>query len=303
MSTPARVIDPTVVAHAFREEIRREVRAIGEPLVLVGFLVADHGPSATYAEYTRRACDDVGVRFDLRHVKRLEAEADVLAANADPGVHGVLVYYPVFGTQQDVYLRELVDAGKDIEGLSSFWARCLYTNTRLLDPLGKKKAILPCTPLAIMKLLDAAGASREGAPRPLAGVRAVVFNRSEVVGRPLASMMANDGAEVVSFDIDGAQLFAPAKEDGAHTVEETTIDRASALAKADVIVTGVPSRAFPLVRAEEIREGAVCLSFSTMKNFDDGIVEKAGVFVPRVGPMTVTMALRNLVRLWRNGRG
>jgi len=61
-----------------------------------------------------------------------------------------------------------------------------------------RSALLPCTPLAVLKLLDAAGASRPGSPRPLAGVRACVFNRSEVVGRPLASMMANDGAEVVS---------------------------------------------------------------------------------------------------------
>ncbi len=299
----AKLIDPTEVARSYRDEIRAELRAMGEPLVLAGFLAVEHGPSATYAEYTRRACDDVGVRFDLRHVKRLDAEAAVQEANADPGVHGMLVYYPVFGTQQDAYVRELVEPGKDIEGLSSFWARCLYANRRVLDPEGRKRAVLPCTPLAIMKLLDAAGASRKDAPRPLAGVRAVVFNRSEVVGRPLASMMANDGAEVVSFDIDGPQLFVPAKEDGAHAVEETAIERGEALARADVVVTGVPSRAFPLVQPEEIREGAICLNFSTMKNYDDRIVERAGVFVPRVGPMTVTMALRNLVRLWRNAGG
>jgi methylenetetrahydrofolate dehydrogenase (NADP+)/methenyltetrahydrofolate cyclohydrolase len=298
----ARIIDPADVARSFREEVRSEVRALPEPLVLVGFLAADHGPSATYAEYTRRGCDDVGVRFDLRQVKRLDAESAVLAANADAGVHGILVYYPIFGTEQDVYLRDLVDPGKDIEGLHSFWARCLYANRRFLDPAGTKKAILPCTPLAILKLLDAAGASRVGEARPLAGVRAVVFNRSEVVGRPLASMMSNDGAEVVSFDLDGPQLFAPAKESGAHTVEETTIDRATALAQADVVITGVPSRAFPLVRSDEIREGAICLNFSTLKNFEESVAEKAAMFVPRVGPMTVTMALRNLVRLYRNAR-
>ncbi len=298
----AEVIDPAEVARSFREEIRAELRALPEPLVVVGLLAAEHGPSATYAEYTRRGCEDVGVQFDLHHVKRLDAEAAVVAANADANVHGVLIYYPVFGTQQDVYLRDLVDPGKDVEGLHSFWARCLYENRRFLDAAKTKKAILPCTPLAILKLLDAAKASKLGEPRPLAGVRAVVFNRSEVVGRPLASMLANDGAEVISFDLDGPQRFAPAAEDGAHSVEETSIDRAAALAEADVVITGVPSRAFPLVQADEIRAGAVCLNFSTMKNFDEKVAEKARVFVPRVGPMTVTMALRNLVRLYRNGR-
>jgi methylenetetrahydrofolate dehydrogenase (NADP+)/methenyltetrahydrofolate cyclohydrolase len=303
MPTPsAKVIDPAEVARSFRDEIRRELQAFpgAQRLSLVGFLSAEHGPSATYAEYTRRGCEDVGVDFEIRHVKRLDAEAAVLAANLDPTVHGILVYYPVFGTEQDVYLRDLVEPGKDIEGLHSFWARCLYANRRFIDEARTMKAILPCTPLAILKLLDAAGASRVGAARPFAGVRAVVFNRSEVVGRPLASMLANDGAEVISFDIDGPQRFAPAPENHAHTVEETTIDRREALAQADVVITGVPSRAFPLVRADELRAGATCLSFSTMKNFEDQVVEKAGVFVPRVGPMTVTMALRNLARLYRN---
>lgn len=297
-----RVLDPAAIAADFRADLRTQIAALGEPLTLVGFLCAENGPSATYADYTRKGCEDVGVRFDLRHVRRLDVENAVFAANVDPRVHGILIYYPVFGTQQDAYLRDLVDAAKDIEGLHSFWARCLYTNRRFLDDAKTKKAILPCTPLAILKLLDAAGASNVGAARPLAGKRACVFNRSEVVGRPLASMMANDGAEVLSFDVDGAQRFSPAREEHAHTVEETTIDRATALADADIVITGVPSRAFPLVRAAEVRDGATCLNFSTMKNFDDDVLTKAGVFCPRVGPMTVTMALRNTLRLHRSTR-
>ncbi len=294
------VLDPAAVASSFREEIRREVATLAEPLVVAGFLTAEHGPSATYAEYTRKGCEDVGVRFDLRVVPRLEAESAIIAANGNPGVHGVLVYYPVFGTGQDAYLRDLVSPHKDIEGLNAAWARALYENRRFADDAQTKKAILPCTPLAIRKLLDAAGASVVENARPLAGKRVCIFNRSEVVGRPLASMMANDGAEVVSFDVDGPQLFTPAPADGAHDVHETTIDRAAALAQADIVITGVPSRDFPHVCAAEIRENAICLSFSTRKNFDDDIVGKAAVFVPRVGPMTVTMALRNAVRLYRD---
>jgi methylenetetrahydrofolate dehydrogenase (NADP+)/methenyltetrahydrofolate cyclohydrolase len=298
----AKLLDPADVAARFRAEIRAAVAALGEPLTLVGFLSADHGPSATYAEYTRKGCEDVGVRFDLRHVRRLDAENAVLAANVDPRVHGILVYYPIFGTEQDAYLRDLVDAAKDVEGLHSFWARCLYSNRRFLDDAKTKKAILPCTPLAILKLLDAAGASKMGDVRPFAGKRACIFNRSEVVGRPLASMMANDGADVVSFDVDGPQLFLPAREEHAHRVEETTIDRAAALAQANIVITGVPSREFPLVRADEVRAGSICLSFSTMKNFADDVASKAGVFCPRVGPMTVTMALRNTLRLHKSAR-
>jgi methylenetetrahydrofolate dehydrogenase (NADP+) / methenyltetrahydrofolate cyclohydrolase len=299
---PPLVIDPGHVAEKYRSELRAEIAQLPERLKLVGLLVADHGPSRTYAEYTRKGCDDVGVAFDLQAVPRLGVEPAIRAANADPSVHGVLVYYPVFGTEQDGYLRDLIDPGKDIEGLHSFWARCLYENRRYYDAGQKKKSILPCTPLAVLKLLDAAGVIDPSARSPLAGRRVCVFNRSEVVGRPLAAMMANDGAEVVSFDIDGPLLFVPDRTGNAHEVRETAIDRTSALADADIVVTGVPSRSFERIQASEIREDAVCLNFSTLANYDESAVHKARVFIPRVGPMTVTMALRNTLRLYQNSR-
>jgi methylenetetrahydrofolate dehydrogenase (NADP+)/methenyltetrahydrofolate cyclohydrolase len=297
-----RVIDPADVAAAFRAELRAEVAALPEPLTLVGVLTDEHKPSRTYAEYTRKGCQDVGVRFDLRVVKRLAVEDTIRAANIDSGVHGILVYYPVFGTDHDSYIRDLVEPGKDIEGLHPFWARCLYENRRFLDVARTQKAVLPCTPLAILKLLDAAGASSPGGGRPFAGRHVCIFNRSEVVGRPLASMLANDGADVISFDIDGPLRFVPAGAVGAHRVEETSIERGAALAQADIVITGVPSHGFPLVQAREIKKGAICLNFSTLRNFDADIGGTAGVFIPRVGPMTVTMALRNTLRLYRNGR-
>ena len=298
-----RTIDPSAVATSFRDQLRAELAELPEPLTLVGFRTAEHAPAVTYADWTRRACEQIGIRFDLREVAADRAEAAVREASGDPSVHGILVYYPIGGREPDAWLRELVDPRKDIEGLHSFWARCLYENRRFVDAARTKKAILPCTPMAILKLLDEAGVSRIGERKPLAGVRACVFNRSEVVGFPLAAMMANDGAEVVSFDLDGALLFAPNDDDGAHDTRATTIGRAEALSRADVVITGVPDRAFPLVSAAELAPGAVCLSFSTVKNFDDDVTEVARVFVPRVGPMTVTMALRNTVRLYRNLNG
>jgi len=295
----ARVVDPGQLAAEFRHTLRREIAALPEPLRLVGVIAGPHGAARTYAEYTRKGCEDIGVQFALQNVERLEAEAAIRKANADANVHGILVYYPVFGTEQDRYVRDLVDPTKDVEGLHSFWSRCLYENRRFYDAAGTKKAILPCTPLAILKLLEAAGVFDPTAARPLEGRRVVVFNRSEVVGRPLASMLSNDGAEVISFDVDGPQFFSPSRPP---IVKETSIDRAAALANADVIVTGVPSRSFERITAREIAKGAVCVNFSTFANFDGDITEKASVFIPRVGPMTVTMALRNTLRLYHNTR-
>ena len=296
----ARVLDPALTASAIRAEVRAAVAQLREPLTLAGFLVADHGPSATYAEYTRRGCDDVGIRFDLRAHRPHEVEPAIRAAGSDPHVHGMLIYYPVQSGESDRWLREIVDPRKDVEGLHSFWAHCLYENRRFIDAAGQKRAILPCTPLAIRKLLDEALGERASGTGSLAGLKACIFNRSEVVGYPLAALVANDGAEVVSFDIENALEFVPSE--GTHRVRPSSIDRASALAQADVVITGVPSRAFELVKAREIKPGAVCINFSTYRNYDEDIVQAASAFVPRVGPMTVTMVLRNALRLHHNFR-
>ena len=298
----ARVVDPAEVAASFREQLRAEVAQLPVRLTLRGLLAEGHGPSKTYAEYTRRGCDEVGIHFELRTVQPEQGALAVHEANADPSVHGVLVYYPIAGAPHDRWLRELVDPRKDIEGLHSFWARCLYENRRFVDDAQKLRAILPSTPLAILKLLESAGVSRAGHTEPLAGVRACIFNRSEVVGHPLAAMMANDGAEVISFDVDGPHLFVRPDQEGAQRQRPVATSREHALASADVVITGVPSRSFPLVSAAEIKAGATCLNFSTYRNFADDVVDRAAVFVPRVGPMTVTMALRNTVRLYKQTR-
>ena len=186
---------------------------------------------------------------------------------------------------------------KDIEGMHSFWSRLLYENQRFVDPDRTLRAILPCTPLAILKLLHRAGmrGTRENAP--LEGVTACVINRSEVVGRPLAAMLANDGARVNSLDISGAVTYEPAIGRHTHEVRDSGIDRATALATADVIISAVPSRDFELIRGDEIRAGAICVDVAEFTNFAESAKERAGVFVPRVGPLTIAMAARNLVRL------
>ena len=288
----ARVIDPSEVSKRYQESIRREVAELPGALRIVGLLANDDDAARTYADYTRRGCERVGIGFELREVKRLKLEAEIDRINADPDVHGVLVYYPIFGVERDNALKELVDPTKDIEGLSSHWIRRLYANDRH-DEEGRK-SILPCTPLSVVKLLEAAGAADPEAARPLEGRTITVFNRSEVVGRPLAAMLANDGARIYSFDEYGPLEFTP------DDVLEADITRAQALAASSIVVTGVPSKAFPPVDAGELAPGTIGLNFSTIRNFTDAARDAVDVFVPRVGPMTVTMVLRNATRLYRN---
>jgi 5,10-methylene-tetrahydrofolate dehydrogenase/methenyl tetrahydrofolate cyclohydrolase len=295
----AKVIDAAEVAEPFRAETRERVARLERELRVVGLLSQSEGPAYTYAQYARAGAEDAGINMDIWQINPDGASAAIREANADPAIDGVFLYYPLTDPLEDRWLRELVDPRKDIEGMHSFWSRLLYENRRYVDDAGSLRAILPCTPLGILKLLEAAGLNTlgRGDPAPLCGVRACVINRSDIVGRPLSAMLANDGATVVSLDLTGAVVFEPAIGRHAHSVRDSDRDRAAALREADVVITGVPSRQFPLVTAEEIKPGAICLNFSQFRNFDDSILDVASAFVPRVGPMTVAMATRNLVRL------
>ncbi|MGQ7296915.1 bifunctional methylenetetrahydrofolate dehydrogenase/methenyltetrahydrofolate cyclohydrolase [Quadrisphaera sp. KR29] len=293
-------LDPSPVAARFRDQVRADVQRLaeqGRALRVVGLISQEEGPAATYARYARRGFEDVGIGFELRRTTPAEAEAAVAAANTDRDVDGIFLYYPLSDRAGDRWLRELVDPRKDVEGMHSFWGRLLYENTRFVDPERTVRAILPCTPLAVLKLLEAAGVHSDRADAPLEGVTATVINRSEVVGRPLAAMLANDGARVHSLDLTGSLTFEPAVGRHAHDVRSSDIDRRAALAASDVVISAVPSRDFELVRAEELKEGAVCVDVAEIANFDASVRERARVVVPRVGPLTVAMAARNLVRL------
>jgi 5,10-methylene-tetrahydrofolate dehydrogenase/methenyl tetrahydrofolate cyclohydrolase len=299
----ATVLDPSPIAAEYLAEVSRDVARLtdgGRRLRILGLLGQQVGPAATYARYARRGCDAVGVDLDVRLLDADQVEAAIAAANVDPEVDGVFLYYPLMDRSGDRWLRELVDPRKDVEGLHSFWSRLLYENERFVDPEHTVRAILPCTPLAILKLLDHAGigpASAGSSNAPLENLTACVINRSELVGRPLAAMLANDGARVHSLDITGAVTFEPAIGRRTHDVHDSGIDRATALATADIIISAVPSKTFELVRGDEIREGAICVDVAEYTNFDKSVLHRASVFVPRVGPLTIAMATRNLTRL------
>lgn len=288
------LVSPSTVAERFRAEIKQEIRSLGTQLQVVGFLAGNYGPSLTYANYTKEACEELGIRYELRQVPRLELERQIREANADPAVHGIMVYFPVFGNEQDRYLKDLVDYRKDIEGLNAFWINKLYENERLVEGArATGKAVVPCTALSIIKILEANGAYGGSGTLPAEHKTVTIFNRSEVVGRPLAVMVSNDGARVYSFDVNGVLLY----EKG--NAYETDITRSEALAASDLVITGVPSKEFPKIRMEELAPHAVCLNFATVKNFAPEVEEQAQLFIPRVGPVTVAMCMRNTLRLYR----
>src|SRR5271170_6080875 len=134
----------------------------------------------------------------------------------------------------------------------------------------------------------------------LYGRTITIVNRSEIVGRPLAALLANDGAKVFSVDITGVQQY----HRGAgiklrkHEVQDTNLKLEDVAPQSDIIITGVPSANYKFP-TELIRDGAICINFSREKNFDNaGVKEHAAIYVPAIGKVTIAMLLRNLYVRW-----
>ncbi|KAI0144648.1 methylenetetrahydrofolate dehydrogenase [Xylariaceae sp. FL1272] len=307
-----KVVMAETIAKGLLAEVKETLKSFqedteGQP-TLVAFLANDDPAAVKYAEWSQKTCEENGFTFELRQVEKDNLEGEIMIANEDDKVDGILVYYPIFPGNQahDRYIQETVSLAKDVEGLCHKHISNMYHNVRYLDPPENlKKSILPCTPLAVVKILEYLQIYNSILPygNRLFGKTITVINRSEVNGRPLAALLANDGATVYSVDLTGVQVFT--RGQGIRQLRHQVQDKEGwgleqCLAVSDVIIGGVPSEKYK-IPTELIRDGAVCINFSSFRNFDGpAIKEKASIYVPSVGKVTIAVLLRNLVRLIAN---
>ena len=192
----------------------------------------------------------------LEHVREL---------NADDAVDGILVQLPLPAGLDEAAIIAAIDPAKDVDGLHPFNAGQLL--------LGRP-TFVGATPLGVLALLDEYDVE-------LAGARAVVIGRSDIVGKPAALLLLQRHATVT-------------------ICHSRTRDLAAEVARADVVVAavGVPG----LVGSEWVKEGATVIDVGITRT-EDGLVgdvapdaaERAGLLTPvpgGVGPMTVAMLLR-----------
>ncbi|RDB19999.1 Methylenetetrahydrofolate dehydrogenase [NAD(+)] [Hypsizygus marmoreus] len=331
------------IASAFRDEVKESLAQCPRVPKLVGILATSSAPSKHYAEFTRKQCEELGFEFVLKNTGAALStdlsegegvEEAIIEANEDDSVDGIMVYFPIFGVQQDHYLQQIVSPFKDVEGLHVKFHYNLYHNIRFIKPSsllsamsplpppltapdtdqpppGTVKSIIPCTPLAIVKSLEYIRVYNPILPY---GDRAygriiTVINRSEVVGRPLAALLANDGARVFSVDLDSIQEYtkrprversteseATRRYHPRHVVHPSHYTLQECLAVSDVVVSAVPSATYK-VKTEWLKDGCICLNVAADKNFEKDVREKASLYIPAVGKVTILMLLRNLLRL------
>ena len=144
-----------------------------------------------------------------------------------------------------------------------------YQNIRFLDTDQTQKSILPCTPLAVIKILEYLRVYNTILPygNRLFGHSITIVNRSEVVGRPLAALLANDGACVYSVDVSGVQQFTRGeciRKKQHEVIEKESWSLADCAPLSDVVISGVPGDVFKFP-IHLLREGAICINFSSEK--------------------------------------
>ena len=224
--TRATLLDGAALAKTLRERARDAAAAIaarGRAPFLRVLLVGENPASMAYVASKAKAADEAGIGSEtLRLPADLSPEAllsEVKRANADPGVDGILVQLPLPPAHDPARVLDAIDPLKDVDGFHP-------ENVGLLHQ-GRPRFV-PCTPAGIVALLEANRV-------PIAGARAVVLGRSDIVGKPVAALLTARDATVTICHSKTRNLAATCRE-------------------ADILVAAIGRPGF--VTREFLREGA-----------------------------------------------
>jgi len=272
------IIDGKQIAAQVRATVKdavdRYARERGEVPGLATVLVGDDEASRIYVAGKQRACDEVGMRsiaHELPSTATREELLDLLGElNTSPEVHGIVLQLPLPADLEPAEMTAEIDPLKDVDGLTP-------TNAGLLSQ--GRPHLVPATPAGVIELLRASETA-------LGGAEAVVVGRSELVGRPLASLLLAENATVT-------------------VCHSRTRDLAGVCRRGDVLVAAVGRP--ELIGSDMVKPGATVIDVGINRT-DAGLVgdvafasvkEKARAITPvpgGVGPMTIAMLLRNTLK-------
>jgi methylenetetrahydrofolate dehydrogenase (NADP+)/methenyltetrahydrofolate cyclohydrolase len=294
-------LDGKAVAGKIRAEVARDVLVFetrtGTTPRLAAVLVGDDTASAVYVRNKIAACAEAGIRSaevrlagDVGQARITEAVREL---NDDDDIDGILVQLPLPKGVDRLAILSEIDPAKDVDGLHPLNVGRLAM---------KLEAPLPCTPAGVIELLRRSNL-------PIAGERAVIVGRSEIVGRPLATLLMHRDATVT-------------------VCHSKTKDLPSITRQADLLIAAIGRPGF--VRAEHIRPGATVIDVGInrvedLKLLEDFFgpgsprlaqarekgfalvgdvhpaegMEQAGHLTPvpgGIGPLTIACLLRNTLR-------
>ena len=238
-------------------------------------LVGEDPGSVSYVTGKAKACEAVGIRNTTIRRPESISEEELLSIigelNADDAVDGILVQLPLPRHIDENKVIAAIRKEKDVDGFHPLNVAALWM---------KQPCSLPCTPKGIIKLLKAAGVE-------IAGKRAVVVGRSNIVGLPVAKLLMDENATVT-------------------VAHSRTKDLAAVTRGAEILVVAIGRPKF--VTADMVTDGTVVIDVGVNRNPETGklcgdvdyaaVEPKASVITPvpgGVGPMTITCLMENTI--------
>ncbi|MBE9606695.1 bifunctional methylenetetrahydrofolate dehydrogenase/methenyltetrahydrofolate cyclohydrolase FolD [Acetobacteraceae bacterium H6797] len=278
----ARIIDGKEVAAKLRATLAARIATLPFAPGLRVVRVGDDPASGVYVRNKDKAAKTAGFDSATLQLPESTSEAELLALveqlNNDPAVDGILVQLPLPKQINAQRVLETIDPAKDVDGFHAVNAGRLATG---------QKGLVPCTPKGVMHLLAEAGTS-------LAGARAVVLGRSNIVGKPMAALLLAADATVT-------------------VVHSRTRDLAAECRRAEVLIAAVGKP--EMVKGDWIAEGATVIDVGINRLPDGRLVGDvafneaighAGAITPvpgGVGPMTIACLLENTLEAALGRRG
>jgi methylenetetrahydrofolate dehydrogenase (NADP+)/methenyltetrahydrofolate cyclohydrolase len=289
---PAKIISGTEIAEAMRAELATQVEELKGKGVTPGLtvvLVGEDPASQVYVRMKGKACEKLGMKSETIRLSAETTEDELLTIvenlNADETVHGILVQLPLPDQINERRILLAIRPDKDVDGFHPVNVGKVSVG----DPTG----FPPCTPYGVQQMLVRSGVQ-------ISGAHAVIVGRSNIVGRPMASLLLHKGP--------GGNATVTVCHSRTKNLPEVT-------RQADILIAAIGSPEF--VKGDWIKPGAVVIDVG-VNRVDDASVEKgyrlvgdvefaaakevASAITPvpgGVGPMTITMLLYNTVQAAR----
>lgn len=272
----AKLLAGKPIAERAKEEIKQQIQPLKAKPVLASIQVGDNAGAEAYVKSQKKTAEGLGIEYQFHKLSQDTTEAPLIEfiqkLNSDKSVNGIIIQMPLPAQIDYKKISQFISSDKDVEGMHP-------ANIGKIV-FGKAK-ILPCTPAAVMELLNFTAVN-------LYGKEVVVVGHSEIVGKPLSLLLLDKFATVTVCHIGTSQ---------AGKLEEH-------VRKAEILIVAVGKAG--LIKGEWIKEGAIVIDVGINRVGDKivGDVEfeeaakRASWITPvpgGVGPLTVTMLMRNLV--------
>lgn len=282
----SRLISGTEVSEQIYGELRARIAALKERGITPGLavvLVGEDPASQTYVRMKGRKCEELGM-----HSVTITLPADtpeevllgkIAELNADPAINGFLVQLPLPDHIDEDKVIEAIDPAKDVDG---------FHPVNVGRMLIGKPGFLPATPAGVMEMLRRSGVET-------AGKHAAIVGRSNIVGKPMAALLVQKGADATVT-----------------VAHSRTADLGEVTRTADILIAAVGRPRF--ITADMVKEGAVVIDVGTNRIDDpthpkgsrlvgdvdfEAVKDKASAITPvpkGVGPMTICMLMANAVK-------